>query len=94
MLDKVEEESRELREAIAEKKDADVEAELGDLLFTLANFARHRAIDPESALRSTIERFSRRFDHVETSLRARGVDAGDAAPEELEALWEEAKRSE
>jgi tetrapyrrole methylase family protein/MazG family protein len=94
VLDKVEEEIRELREAIAGNKDAEVEAELGDLLFTLANFARHRAIDPESALRTTIERFSKRFDHVETSLRKRGVNAGDATPEELEALWEEAKRSE
>ena len=94
VLDKVEEEIRELREAIAEKKEADVEAELGDLLFTLANFARHRSIDPESALRGTIERFSRRFDHVETSLRTRGVASEEASPEELEALWEEAKRSE
>ena len=94
VLDKVEEEIRELREAIVAGKEADVEAELGDLLFTLANFARHRSIDPESALRSTIERFSRRFEHVETSLRDRGVAAGDADPADLEALWEEAKRSE
>ena len=94
VLDKVEEEIQELRDAIAGKREADVEAELGDLLFTLANFARHRGIDPESALRTTIDRFSRRFAHVESSLRSQGVATGDASAEELERLWEEAKRSE
>jgi MazG family protein len=92
---KVAEELAELDEAIASGDRGHIEHELGDLLFAVANLARHLATPAEDALRSAIRRFERRFLWMEEKLHERGRPAGQPAPmEEMDALWEEAKRRE
>ncbi len=90
---KIDEELRELDEAIARGDAAAIFHELGDLLFSLVNLARHLRTPPEDALRAAIGRFEERFHRMEDRLRARGHAPGERVPlEELDALWEEAKR--
>lgn len=97
---KVAEELGELDAAIASGDKDRVEAELGDVLFALVNLSRHVEIDAEGALRRTIDKFTRRFDHVESRVRA--VHGGWPASraddrltlEELDGYWDEAKRAE
>jgi ATP diphosphatase len=93
LFEKLAEETAELREEI-EREDADrVEAEFGDLLFTLMNLARHLKVDAETALRGTNARFRARFRAMERT--AGGADAlRTASPEELETLWASAKAAE
>ncbi len=67
------------------------DAELGDLLFSIVNLARHLDLDPESALRRANERFARRYRHVEVELLRLGQQAGSASPELLDRLWTAAK---
>ncbi|KPL50794.1 nucleoside triphosphate hydrolase [Prosthecomicrobium hirschii] len=67
------------------------EAELGDVLFAVANLARHLKLDPEAALRVTNEKFRRRFAHIEAVLAARGSSPAEASLDEMEAIWQEAK---
>ena len=86
-----------LGEEIAELKSAPPEhqaEELGDVLFVLANLARHMGVDPEAALRSTNAKFERRFGYVETALAAKGREPKDSNLEEMDALWDEAKAHE
>ena len=91
---KVEEELAELREAAA-SGDADrTEAELGDALFALVNVARLWGVTSENALRRTVSTFSRRFAHVEAALAADGRAPADATLDEMDALWDDAKRRE
>lgn len=91
VLSKLEEETRELADAAA-SKDADaIEDEFGDLLFVVANVARHLQVDPEAAIRRANEKFSRRFRYIEEKL---GDGVNDASLEEMEALWVEAKKRE
>src|SRR5947209_13510132 len=101
IFDKLHEEIDELRAAIASHREAGAEAEaehervreeLGDLLFAVANIARHLQVEPEAALKLTNRKFRRRFRHIERSLRARGRDIGAATLEEMEELWQEAKK--
>jgi ATP diphosphatase len=92
VIDKVEEECRELREALAAENPAATHAELGDLLFSLAQLARHLGADPEAALRATSARFERRFRRMEDWLAEQGRTPRDADAAELEALWARAKR--
>lgn len=68
--------------------------ELGGLLFAIVNLGRFLSIDPEEALRKTIRRFTTRFSHVEESPHARGKAMQSSTLEEMDALWEEAKRLE
>ena len=68
--------------------------EIGDLMFVLANFARHCGVDPEAALRGANAKFERRFGHVEASLRASGKSPQESSLEEMDALWDEAKEME
>jgi ATP diphosphatase len=70
---------------------AATEAELGDVLFAVANLARHLKLDPEAALRVTNEKFRRRFAHIEAVLAARGSSPAQASLDEMEAIWQEAK---
>ncbi|KIE42781.1 nucleoside triphosphate pyrophosphohydrolase [Geobacter anodireducens] len=91
---KVMEELAEFEEAMAAGNQQRMEAELGDLLFAIVNLGRFLALDPEEALRKTIERFTRRFSHIEETLHDRGVALKDASLAEMEALWEEAKAGE
>jgi len=71
-----------------------LEDEVGDLFFVLVNIARHLALDPEQALRKTNRKFRRRFQWIEEQLRASGRGPGEASMEELDALWQQAKRLE
>ncbi len=91
--DKVEEESRELQEAWRAGDAERCADELGDLLFALVNLGRHLGVDAEAALHRTVEKFLRRFAEVERQLRARGLRPEDVPLEELDALWEAAKRT-
>ncbi|HEX8118725.1 MAG TPA: nucleoside triphosphate pyrophosphohydrolase [Pyrinomonadaceae bacterium] len=100
IFDKLHEEVDELREAIREKHEAAPDAEsaaqrvreeVGDLLFAVANIARHLDAEPEAALKLTNRKFRRRFRHIERGLKARGRQLGQATIEEMEELWQEAK---
>jgi MazG family protein len=89
---KIDEELGELDHAIGDGGVAGRrEAELGDLLFSVVNLARHLDIDAEAALRHANERFEQRYAHVEQALAARGIDPGVAGPELLDRLWAAAK---
>ena len=93
VIDKIEEELGELRAELAAGKTdpARITDELGDVLFAVANLARHCKVDPEAALRSTNDKFERRFRYVEKCLAEQGRKPADATLEEMEALWQEAK---
>jgi uncharacterized protein YabN with tetrapyrrole methylase and pyrophosphatase domain len=71
-----------------------IEGEVGDLFFVLVNIARYLSLDPESALRKTNRKFKRRFQSMEDRLRASGRAVQQASMDELETLWQEAKRQE
>ncbi|ROT98463.1 nucleoside triphosphate pyrophosphohydrolase [Histidinibacterium lentulum] len=94
VLDKLTEEAQELVAARDTLSTDEIEDEMGDLLFVLANLARHLGVDPEAALRRTNSKFTRRFEAVEDALAARGRRPADSTLEEMDALWTEAKRSE
>jgi nucleoside triphosphate diphosphatase len=95
VVEKIAEEAHEIVEAQAKGADAaKLEEELGDLLFAVANLARHLKIDPETALRAANAKFVRRFSYIEKTLAARGIAPGDATLDEMEALWQEAKTQE
>lgn len=94
ILDKIEEEIAELREALAEGKPEKVSDELGDLIFALVNIGRHVKADPEDTLRGTNTKFRRRFNHIETSLTQNGEMLEEASLERMEDLWQAAKRIE
>jgi len=117
ILQKLDEETAELREHVREIPDAakvqpghgvagsgrpqiseglhrGLEEELGDLLFVMVNLARHLDVDCESALRKSNRKFRRRFQSMEERLRARGDTLDQSSMEELESLWQQAKRDE
>ena len=91
---KVLEELHELEETIVDGNQERMEAELGDLLFAIVNLGRFLAVNPEEALRKTINRFESRFGHVETTIHARGGNLKDTSIEDMETLWQEAKKLE
>ncbi len=91
---KVSEELAELDEAIAAGERAQIEHEMGDSLFALANLSRWLGCHPEDALRGTLGRFGARFRFIEARLEERGIAPGDAGLELLDALWDEAKLAE
>lgn len=91
---KVMEELHEFEEAMTGGNNDRMEAELGDLLFAIVNLGRFLSINPEEALRKTIHRFEQRFQHVEETLHSQGRQMNDATLEEMDTLWEEAKRLE
>ena len=88
---KLEEETAEIREAVARQDPAAIEAEIGDLLFSAVNLARKLGVDAETALSGTIKRFTARFRHIEGALFADGRRLEDTPLEELDRLWEQAK---
>ena len=89
---KVSEELAELNEAVT-SGDADKMAEeFGDFLFAAVNMARHHGIDPEEALRQANAKFTRRFQHIESELSARGQKTDEVGLDEMDALWNEAKK--
>jgi ATP diphosphatase len=94
ILDKIEEEIAELREALASGDHAKVSDELGDLIFAVVNIGRHVKADPEQSLRGTNTKFRRRFSYIETSLEAEGETLEAATLERMEDLWQAAKAIE
>jgi ATP diphosphatase len=92
VLGKVQEECGELQGAMAGGDQAHVTEELGDLLFSVAQLARHLGADPEAALRAANAKFERRFRRMESTLAAQGRTPREANQEELEALWARAKQ--
>ncbi|NTJ42330.1 nucleoside triphosphate pyrophosphohydrolase [Agrobacterium larrymoorei] len=94
ILDKIEEEIAELRQALSEGNPAKVTDELGDLIFALVNIGRHVKADPENALRGTNTKFRRRFNHIEKSLPEQGHTLESASLEQMEELWQAAKAIE
>ena len=90
VLDKIDEEVRELREAVTQSP-ARAAEELGDLLFSIANLARKLGVEPESALRHANDKFTQRFDAVEARLEGRGRAVHDATLTELEDAWSRIK---
>jgi MazG family protein len=94
VLAKLDEEVAELRAAVAGGDRAAVTEELGDLLFVAVNVARVLGSDPESALKAANRKFRRRFGHVEDRLREDGRGPAESTLQEMDSLWEEAKRRE
>lgn len=94
VLDKIAEEARELAEARAAGDPDALAEEYGDLMFVMANLARHLRIDPEAALRGANAKFTRRFAAIEAALAAEGRTPSDSTLAEMDALWDAAKRAE
>lgn len=92
VLAKLREECAELEAALESGREAAIEEELGDLLFSAAQLARKAGIDPEAALRGANAKFERRFRHIERQLAEQGRLPRDADMAELEALWASAKQ--
>ncbi|TPJ30537.1 nucleoside triphosphate pyrophosphohydrolase [Mesorhizobium sp. B2-8-3] len=91
ILDKIEEEIGELREALASGDAAPIKDEFGDMLFAVVNLGRHLKLDSEAALSGTNDKFRSRFHYVEQALEASGGSLEKATLDEMEALWQEAK---
>lgn len=91
VMDKVEEEIGELKEAIKNHDSENISEELGDLLFAAVNLSRHLKEDPEITLHKACNKFSARFRSVEDSVLGSGREWSDFSLEELEALWQKAK---
>jgi MazG family protein len=95
VLPKLREELMELESAVARSGGHEQAAEeLGDLLFSCVNLARHLRVDADGALRGANAKFERRFRHVERSILEQGRTLEDASLEEMDALWESAKRAD
>lgn len=94
VVEKITEEAGELAEASETKDPGKITEEFGDLLFAFANLARHLKVDPETALRAANTKFVRRFKVIEEGLQLKGMVLEEASLEEMEALWNEAKRLE
>lgn len=91
VLDKIEEETGELRQAIESGDEAHIGEEYGDLLFALANLGRHLGHDPEAALAAANNKFRKRFHHIEDTLAAQKRTLEDASLDEMEVIWQRAK---
>jgi ATP diphosphatase len=93
VVDKIAEEARELAEARDSATQDEIEDEMGDLLFVMANLARHLKVDPEVALRRANSKFTRRFAISRRSSARRGKRPEDSDLAEMDALWDAAKRA-
>lgn len=95
VLDKLNEEMLELAHEVSKGGEHDrLEDELGDMLFVYANLARHLKVDPEAALRRANAKFRRRFGRIEEMLAAQGREPSQSNLDEMDAMWNEAKREE
>lgn len=92
ILDKIAEETAELKEAMAAEDKANIAEEYGDLLFAMVNLGRHLEIDAETALIAANDKFKRRFDFIEKSLKDAGSSLEAADLDEMENIWIEAKK--
>lgn len=94
VVEKLREELAELESARSAQAREPIEEEIGDILFTIVNIARFLNVDPEQALRKTNGKFRRRFSEVEAGLAGRGKDFKETTLEEMEELWQKAKRND
>ena len=94
MLAKIRKKTDEIEAALDEQDEAHAATEVGDLLFAVVNLARHLDADPEGILRTTNQKFERRFASIERALAARGKRPQDATLAEMDALWDAAKDEE
>lgn len=92
VIEKLEEEVAELKEAISNNDIAHMEEELGDVLFSCVNLSRHLKLDPEAALRKSCRKFEQRFRALETLIDNDGLSIDSASLEQLEAAWQKAKK--
>jgi tetrapyrrole methylase family protein/MazG family protein len=90
----VNEEINEFKEAVDTGIKKDIEHELGDVFFALINLSRFLKVDPDEALRKANKRFHKRFSYIEQNLQERGLSSEDATIEQMEELWQEAKKME
>ena len=91
---KVDEEMRELKEAVASGDKIHTGEELGDLLFTMVNIARFLDVESEEVLAQTVDRFTQRFHYIEAELRQANKDFAQSSIEEMDRYWDEAKKLE
>ena len=92
VLNKLDEEMRELREALSLQERRKIREEIGDILFVMANISRFLRIDPEEALKKTLDKFVSRFHYIETSLQRAGKPFDESHLTEMDHLWEESKK--
>jgi tetrapyrrole methylase family protein/MazG family protein len=91
VFDKLDEEIKEFKEAVLKKTPADIQSEIGDIIFVITNIAKFYKIDAEEALRSTNNKFIKRFQYIEQKLEGKGKTLKDSPLEEMERYWQEAK---
>jgi len=91
VFDKLDEEIGEFKEAVLKKKSADIQNEIGDIIFVITNIAKCYKIDAEEALRSTNNKFIKRFQYIEQKIEEKGKTLKDSPLEEMERYWQEAK---
>lgn len=94
VLDKVQEEFDEVKEAIRENSEDHIEEEFGDLMFAVINAARLHGVDPEKALNRCCDKFRRRFNYIESKTIRQGINMKDLSLAELDTIWDEAKSQE
>jgi uncharacterized protein YabN with tetrapyrrole methylase and pyrophosphatase domain len=92
ILKKLDEEMKEFRDALSLRKRNRIREEIGDILFVIVNIARFLEIDPDAALRRTIQKFTSRFHYIESSLQQKGKTLRESNLLEMDRLWEEAKK--
>ncbi|AEE18226.1 XTP/dITP diphosphohydrolase [Dokdonia sp. Hel_I_63] len=92
VFEKVQEELEELQHEVNENNQEKIEAEFGDVLFSMINYARFLKVDPESALERTNKKFIKRFQYLEGKAKELGKDLSDMTLAEMDAFWEEAKK--
>ncbi len=94
LFPKLEEEIKELKEALGKGEKEKISEELGDLLFTVANLSRKLGINPEEALKATLDKFERRFKEMEKIVKEKGLSLENLSLEEMDLLWEKIKEKE
>ncbi|HDP25541.1 MAG TPA: nucleoside triphosphate pyrophosphohydrolase [Deltaproteobacteria bacterium] len=92
-IEKIQEELGEVMEALQKGDHDEIVSEIGDLLFSMVNYARLLKVDPEAALRKTIRSFKERFRAIEDEARTNGISLDEMTLEEMDRIWEQAKRS-
>ena len=93
VLEKIEEETKELVEAKELESQEKINEEFGDLMFSIVNLGRHLGVDSEEALKQTNRKFTNRIKFVEDSIHSQGGEIENTTLEEMETLWQQAKNS-
>ena len=91
VFNKLDEEIAEFKEAVLKDEKTDIQGELGDILFVLVNIAKFKKIDAEEALRTTNNKFIKRFQYIEQEVAKKGKTLKETSLEEMEHYWQEAK---